>query len=147
MRVVAVPGGEIVLGLAGDVRSTLLRCMPTSTFERFERDGVIDHLQDDPIQAGAYFTPQRKVWIPSMVVEVEATPFVDLDRDDDDDVEAILERACGDEWRLPTPDEWEYLYSAGSRSLFPWGDAWPYTDACPVRPTNFVNAFGLRFSS
>lgn len=41
---------------------------------------------------------------------------------------------------IPTEDEWEYLYGAGCRTLFPWGNG--MNDSMHLEPPN---AFGLYF--
>jgi hypothetical protein len=146
MRIAHVPGGRVVLGLDGDVREVLQRHAPPRSFARFDAQGVIEALATDPVQSGAYFSPKRTVTIGPLEVEVEATPFADCMNIDDEAVDVPLARAGRDGWRLPTPDEWEYLYGAGARTLFPWGDGWPRTPACRVDPDNFTNAFGLRFA-
>lgn len=58
---------------------------------------------------------------------------------------------------LPTEDEWEYLYGAGARTLFPWGDGIDEAmrlrhvsrasqgDASEPYPLELPNAFGLCF--
>ena len=139
MKTVDLPGGRVVLGLEGRVRDVLARHMPAKSFARFDEEGVITSLARSPVKAGAYFTKRRTVTIAPLTVEVEATPFTDFVKPDDD-VDDVLARACGDRWRLPTPDEWEYLYAAGARTLFPWGDEWR------VKPKRFANAFGLAFA-
>ena len=61
--------------------------------------------------------------------------------------ESAIRAACGDGFRLPSPDEWEYACAAGARSLFRWGDDCP--DSCSYDERGFdlhrrPNAFGLR---
>ena len=129
-----------MLGLEGRVRDVLARHMPAKSFARFDAEGVITSLARAPVKAGAYFTKRRRVTIRPMTVEVEAMPFSSFVKSGDDEVDDVLARACGDRWRLPTPDEWEYLYAAGARTLFPWGNEWP------SRKLDFTNAFGLRFT-
>src|SRR5436190_14008891 len=164
-----VPGGRITLGLAGSVRAALRRVMPPASFARFDDAGVIDNLADDPVAAGALFTPHRVVELPPFLLEQAATTFEDRDpaiddaihqhctiREerpghtvhacvvDGDDIEAALAALCPPPWRLPTLDEWQHAYAAGGRAVFPWGDAWPGTPACPWwfgEP--WTNVFGL----
>ncbi len=69
----------------------------------------------------------------------------DLDQDD------LLNELGRDGWRLPTPDEWEYLCAGGTGTLFRWGDEAP-GDAYPIGPLpdfdahRRPNAFGLRIA-
>jgi hypothetical protein len=143
---VLVPGGDVALGLVGSVRDVLLRVAPRRSFERFDAAGVIDNLARDPIAAGASFTPARVVAMAPFLVESETRPFIEYRRDDDDWVDDILANAGASPWRLPTPDEWEHLYAAATRTLFPWGDRWPGADGCPVDPRAWTNAYGLHFA-
>lgn len=42
--------------------------------------------------------------------------------DDSETYEEWREDLIADPFDLPTEDEWEYVYAAGARTLFPWGD-------------------------
>ncbi|MEK3793858.1 hypothetical protein MKX42_19170 [Paenibacillus sp. FSL R7-0204] len=42
--------------------------------------------------------------------------------DDSESFEEWCESELPEGFTLPTEDEWEYLYGAGARTLFPWGD-------------------------
>lgn len=54
-------------------------------------------------------------------------------------------------FRLPTSDEWEHAVSGGTRSIFRWGDHWPYDtdvwDGGAFTAHKDPNAFGLVFSA
>ncbi|WP_201390088.1 SUMF1/EgtB/PvdO family nonheme iron enzyme [Ktedonobacter sp. SOSP1-85] len=49
-------------------------------------------------------------------------------------------------FRLPTSDEWEYACSAGSRTLFYWGNGYFTTEEPSAVPTS-RNAFGLEIAN
>ncbi|QUL57675.1 hypothetical protein KDC22_15045 [Paenibacillus tritici] len=42
--------------------------------------------------------------------------------DDSETFEEWVESELPEEFSLPSEDEWEYLYSTGARTLFPWGE-------------------------
>jgi len=101
------------------------------------------------------YSPSRTVEMPSLLVQqapdaVDAEALLYDDDGDDLDVDPFeaLHARLGRSFRLPSPDEWEYLYRAGVSTLFPWGDAWPEgsSDGRTV-PTVMrdPNAFGLSF--
>jgi len=158
---VLIPGGKIALGIADPIRDTLVHALPPAAFARFESAGVIDNFVDDPVAAGALFTPYRVVTLAPFLIEETATRFEELSPSIseqvhrectiqgnvhecvvDDEVAAILELACPRPWRLPTLDEWQHAYSANTRTFFPWGIAWPGTSACPIE-REWSNAYGL----
>ncbi len=74
-----------------------------------------------------------------------------LSEDDADKLDvdpfAALKASFGGGFRLPSPDEWEYLYRAGATTLFPWGDQWPEGSSYghPLSDAQRPNAFGLVF--
>ncbi|MGE7415117.1 hypothetical protein [Methylobacterium tarhaniae] len=76
---------------------------------------------------------------------IRAERAEELDQDD------LLHRLGHDGWRLPTPDEWEYLCAGGTGTLFRWGDEVP-GEAYPIDPLpdfdahRRPNAFGLRIA-
>ncbi|WP_404381823.1 formylglycine-generating enzyme family protein [Caenispirillum salinarum] len=50
-------------------------------------------------------------------------PVINVTADDARAYAAWLSRRTGHAYRLPTEAEWEYAARAGSRTLYPWGDA------------------------
>jgi hypothetical protein len=145
-ELVLIPGGQVALGLAGDLREVLARVAPAPSFARFDAASVIAQLAHDPEQAGASFTPARTVRLAAFLCEIDTVPFATYPRTEHDWIEEILESAGRPPWQLPTPDEWEHLYSAGTRTVFPWGDVWPGTPGCSTDPADWVNAYGVHFS-
>ncbi|MEK5032558.1 SUMF1/EgtB/PvdO family nonheme iron enzyme [Paenibacillus sp. FSL R7-0302] len=77
--------------------------------------------------------------------------------DDSESFEEWYESELPEGFTLPTEDEWEYLYSAGARTLFPWGEE--IDESIRLRhvsgsaetgnsgpyPLELPNAFGLLF--
>jgi len=65
----------------------------------------------------------------AMVTAVPAQDLVDMFRPGADARQDVQEWLADLGATLPGPDTWEYLYGAGTRTLWPWGDAWdPPTD-------------------
>ncbi|WP_155972866.1 hypothetical protein [Paenibacillus sp. Leaf72] len=105
----------------------------------------------------------------------EYYPSYRLDRDgehiriylfnDSENFEDWADSTLNQEFDIPTEDEWEYMYGAGCRTLFPWGDGMDYSmnlkyfeglkdDRETSTPTGAIshsydlelpNVFGLRF--
>lgn len=77
--------------------------------------------------------------------------------DDSESFEEWYESELPEGFTLPTEDEWEYLYSAGARTLFPWGEeidesirlrhvsGSAETGNSGLYPLELPNAFGLLF--
>lgn len=79
--------------------------------------------------------------------------------DDSETYEEWREELIREPFDLPTEDEWEYIYAAGARTLFPWGDRIEPSmrlkyfsggeDSSEDGPTLYdleqPNVFGLRF--
>lgn len=150
VALVLVPGREAQLGWA---RSRLAL---TDEQRRSWQDGMAAHWGfDGPAEElfAENASASRRVQLPSLLVQAELLP-VDLDEllydedGDELDVEPIaaLAASLGEGFRLPTADEWEYLYRAGATTVFPWGDAWPERSSYGAGPVaRDPNAFGLRF--
>lgn len=105
-------------------------------------------------------SPPREVYVPSLLVAVEAVEvdeLVDLGDSDDLDEDAETDETEGFARQVSaalavfgaraiTPDEWEYACGAGAGTLFRWGDGYPESDdplGAPDGPQHEPNRFGL----
>jgi uracil-DNA glycosylase len=132
-RYVLVPGGAVELGFKG-VKAKL------STPRRRKLEQEVGVAAEDLLAGRA--TPPRPAVIPPFLAAVDAVPAsawtpADPGRDAVAATDAAL-RAQG--LSLPTPDEWEYLHSAGERTWFWWGMEWP-TDRAEAPVTPFGTSF------
>ncbi len=98
-----------------------------------------------------YLTRLRTVQIQPLLVEVDACSVV-YAQDGNDQTEGYTQVLSQLEngFRLLKPDEWEYVCSAGTRSLFRWGNDCPVSNSYEEKTWNQhkqPNAFGLRFNS
>ncbi len=98
-----------------------------------------------------YLTQLRRVAIPPLLVEVtaRASRYGQDGSDQTEGYERIL-RECGDGFRLPVPDEWEYICAAGTRSLFRWGDDCPISNSDDEKDWDLhkrANAFGVKMNA
>ncbi|MEK4852505.1 SUMF1/EgtB/PvdO family nonheme iron enzyme [Paenibacillus sp. FSL H7-0756] len=136
---VYVPGGSVTLG-----RSELHMYAEMSPV----REAVIGPLlvQRQPASAGWYecpldrLDPEEDEDVLQAIEEFRQGPhtsyeysqYFRLERegdqvvvflfDDSESFEEWSEAELPEGFALPTEDEWEYLYGAGARTLFPWGD-------------------------
>ncbi len=92
-------------------------------------------------------TPLRTVNIKPLLVEMN--PFK-YDCYEFDSLTELTDDVCKGGFRLLTTDEWEYVYSGNSRTLFPWGNNCP-VDEMPYGEIKFKlhlqpNAFGVVYT-
>jgi hypothetical protein len=143
-RFALIPGGEITLGY--DRR----RCWQPSDELREDWD-THTHGRCGYPPLDAYLdqcmTPLRTVSLEPFLLEVEPREFGAFHDERGKHVRGMTRRQVCDVlvregFRLPTSDEWEHACSAGSRTLWRWGEGdWPSSDGI-LRP----NAFGLRIA-
>jgi hypothetical protein len=100
---------------------------------------------------GHYLTPLRRVPIGPLLFELAARSF-EYQQDGRNQTEgyAKVQSQCGDGFRLPTTDEWEYVCAAGTRSIFRWGDDCPISSSYHEREWELhkrPNAFGVCMNS
>lgn len=93
----------------------------------------------------------RQATIRPLLVETVARNFK-YARDGDDQTEGYnrIQAQCGEGFRLPTPDEWEYICAAGSRTLFRWGNECPISNSYDDKRFALHkqrNAFGVMMNS
>lgn len=97
-------------------------------------------------------TPRREAWIPSLLVQAIPTllgpPRSHAYRSGDQRIDSAMVQSIvtDDGFRLLTSDEWEYVCSAGSRTLFHWGNDYPKNQEPEDYFWNLYrlpNAFGL----
>lgn len=168
-RYALVPGGTARLGF--DVAAFT----PTPAQAAAHAEGAADYgftadvrefLRGMGESAPGSLSPPREVYVPSLLVAVEAWPveelvdFDDADGDGDGDGDGVdgdggetdeLGRQvsaalAGFGARAISPDEWEYACGAGTGTLFRWGDSYPESAdpfTAPNGPQHEVNRFGL----
>jgi uracil-DNA glycosylase len=132
---VLVPGATVDLGWKG-VKARL----STPRRRRFEQEvGATPEAF-----LGARATPVRTVTLGPFLAAVRTAPPTDwigaipAGPDPVSATDAAL-RVLG--LCLPSPDQWEYLLSAGERTWFPWGMEWPTDlDGAPEAPFGVVHA-------
>lgn len=136
---VFVPGARTTLGWNGTRLHSELRTELLEALEEYEIDDPERFLR-------GILSPEREAEIGPMLVECEPREFS----------AAAIEQEQATGFRLPSENEWEYGFAAGSRDLFPWGERFDYS----LRLRHFEeenpssgpydleqpNAFGLRFA-
>lgn len=108
-RYVFVPGDEVTLGWSGDFKG-----IDSTTRSKIAMDLKARGCSDPEYVIRRIMTPERRVRIPPMLVQVVAGTF-----------EGSYEDAVS-QMSLPTSDEWEYLCGGGLNTLFQWGDAFDF---------------------
>jgi hypothetical protein len=95
--------------------------------------------------------PLRRATIGPLLIEAVARRF-EYAQDGNNQTEGYhrVQSQCGDGFRLPSVDEWEYACSGGSRTLFRWGNDCPVSNS--YRDKEFMlhklpNAFGVTMNS
>lgn len=106
---VFVPGDEVTLGWSGDFKG-----IDSTTRSKIAMDLKARGCSDPEYVIRRIMTPERRVRIPPMLVQVVAGTF-----------EGSYEDAVS-QMSLPTSDEWEYLCGGGLNTLFQWGDAFDF---------------------
>ncbi|MGE0713298.1 MAG: hypothetical protein AB7N76_35700 [Planctomycetota bacterium] len=118
-----IPGGEVELGWAGDLRAGL----------NLEPHALL------PDFAGVQLAPERRGRLRPFLIERTPPDPVEPEASHADLVAALAAQGR----RLPTPDEWEHACSGGSRALFRWGPRAPRGLFDPEHDLQAPNAFGL----
>lgn len=136
---VFVPGARTTLGWNGTRLHPELRAELLEALEEYEIDDPERFLR-------GILTPEREAEIGPMLVECEPRQMSVSE----------IEREKANGFRLPSENEWEYLFAAGSRSLFPWGERFDYSlklrhfeegnSAAGPYDLERPNAFGIRFA-
>lgn len=93
----------------------------------------------------------RRVAVSLLLIETVARRF-EYAQDGDNQAEGYnrVHSQLGDGFRLPTADEWEYVCSGGSRTLFRWGNDCPISNSYEEKEFTLhkrPNAFGVRMNS
>ena len=133
---VFVPGDDVILGWGGDYGA-----IDPSTRSNIRMDLEERGCRDPEEIIRRLMTPERRVRIPPMLVQMSAVPF--------EGTYAKAADTMGDS--LPTSDEWEYLCGGGRNTLFQWGDGFDFRMALDhypdgpegPRPLGEPNFFGL----
>jgi hypothetical protein len=125
-----VPGARAELGFDGDLGERVGALAPGVIEQAHQRSGGV------PIDMSEWqrveMTAPRVVGVAPFLAErdpkITGDTYIPEEAwDDPGDLEPALRRGIrdalsGEGFRLPTSDEWEYMYSAGARTFFPWGD-------------------------
>ena len=153
-RFALIPGGRATLGWDRGA-------LALTDEQRDAWQSGLTHLWGDdrpPEQViDEWMTPAREVTVDPLLVEVEPQrgenwiPEEAWDDDEfDDPIKGLQDVLAKDGFRLPSSDEWAWLYRGGASTFFRWGDEWPegepYLNRTPFTGHKQPNAFGLRFT-
>jgi hypothetical protein len=136
-----VPGGAIALGYDPARRPRLGEVEETDWTTSMDSIGLpaLDQY------LSLTMSPARTTVLGALLVEVVAKPITRTPGDFDHS--ALVRQLARDGFRLLTPDEWEHACSAGTRSLWRWGESCPGDEPAfgKVRFSELArpNAFGL----
>ena len=114
-----VPGDEVTLGWSGEYGE-----IDPTTRSNIRMDLEERGCRDPEEIIRRLMTPERRVRIPPMLVQMSAVPF--------EGTYAKAVEALGGS--LPTSDEWEYLCGGGLNTLFQWGDGFDFKMALDHYP-------------
>ena len=138
MDLVLVPGGEVQLGV-GLSCEEVVALFPIRQLARFELE--LDDLGEDSCTTyrdqlvALYNELARPRTVTVAPFAIERVP-VRCGRDYGSTFAAIREGVAREGFRLPTVDEWELAYGAGTQTLFPWGNTW-------YPPAQWKHPYGL----
>lgn len=151
-----IPGGAVALGFAGR-KPKMSEEQQQNWLESLLDAGAIDEGETIGDYLKRILSPKRSVTLRPFLIErkpVSAEAFYEEADEDDgqsschDLIRASLSRQG---YRLPTSDQWEWACSAGSQSIFRWGDEPDLTersvknfDSSALDPK--PNAFGLHIN-
>ncbi len=164
VEMVLVPGGRVTLGFDVErLNDTAIEAWARSFREQGHLAqqvlGGPDVNKPPPDEMVSWLkssmTPLRDVEVRPFLLERASTALNPKTRakveGDDDPHFAIATAVANANFRLPTSDEWEHAVSGGTRSIFRWGDHWPYDtdvwDGGAFTAHKEANAFGLFFSA
>ncbi len=138
-KFVFVPGTRTTLGWNGTRLHSELRAELLEALEEYEIDDPERFLR-------GILSPEREAEVGPMLVECEPRQFS----------ADVIEQEKAKGFRPPSENEWEYLFAAGSRSLFPWGDRFDHslklrhfeeeTSTDAAYDLEQPNVFGIRFA-
>jgi hypothetical protein len=115
-----IAGGPVTLGVE-DALAAFLSRFPRRELDAIDRDtGTTNRTQ---LAALYEQSLSRRRTVTLAPFWIERLPK-HRGRDFGSSFRSIVRALARDGYRLPTPDEWEHAYAAGTRTLFPWGSRW-----------------------
>lgn len=145
-----IPGGTVTLGYDPE-NPFVPNEHQTEEWEHTEKYFGGDFPMPDYLAQS--LTHHRTVTLRPFLMETHTrdlgTLFNELYGDEDEDEEAVIATACAGGFRLPTPDEWEYVCSGGATTLFRWGNDTPPVVSAQAKNWDLhkrPNAFGLQMT-
>jgi hypothetical protein len=132
-----IPGGQATLGYDRVHPFVPSEQQHESWVQETQRTGMFTGTLDELLDLE--MTPLRQVSLEPFLLEIWATPLAPPPIYDETlsdggawrmsnkptTFEKTLQRLAREELRFPTSDEWEYACSAGTRTLFRWGNMTP----------------------